>query len=221
MRRLKEEGKRIVFVNCSGSAIGFEQETPLCDAILQAWYPGQAGGDAVADVLFGDYNPAGRLPVTFYKNTAQLPDYEDYSMDNRTYRFLKEEPEFVFGHGLSYTEFDYGTAALSGRELANGEKLTLTVPVTNAGAMDGDEVVQIYMRATDRPEGPIKSLRDFKRVNIKAGERRYVDFTITEDTFKSYNPATGVIEAVPGTYELLYGGSSADSALKSVKLTVK
>ena len=124
MRRLKEEGKRIVFVNCSGSAIGFEQETPLCDAILQAWYPGQAGGDAVADVLFGDYNPAGRLPVTFYKNTAQLPDYEDYSMDNRTYRFLKEEPEFVFGHGLSYTEFDYGTAALSGRELANGEKLT-------------------------------------------------------------------------------------------------
>lgn len=221
LRQLKKDGKKIVFVNCSGSAIGLEEEAPLCDAILQAWYPGQAGGDAVADVIFGDYNPAGRLPITFYKSTSQLPDYQDYNMDNRTYRFFKEEPQFVFGHGLSYTQFNYGDASLSGKVLTKGGELTLKVPVTNSGKMDGDEVVQIYMRPVGKQHGPIKSLRDFKRVNIKAGDKKEVAFNINADTFKAYNTLSGEIEAKPGEYELLYGGSSADNKLKSVKVTVK
>ncbi len=221
LRQLKNEGKKIIFVNCSGSAIGLENEAPLCDAILQAWYPGQAGGDAVADVLFGDYNPAGRLPVTFYKGTAQLPDYEDYDMRNRTYRFMAEDPEFVFGHGLSYTTFDYGTARLSGKELSSGGELTITVPVANTGKFDGDEVVQIYMRPLGRNGGPLKSLRGFRRVNIKAGDKVEVPFVINGDTFAAYNTATASIEATPGEYELLYGGTSADKNLKSIKVTVK
>ena len=221
LRRLKKEGKKIIFVNCSGSAIGLEEEAPLCDAILQAWYPGQAGGEAVADVIFGDYNPAGRLPITFYKSTAQLPDYQDYNLDNRTYSFLNEEPEFVFGHGLSYTDFKYGKANLSGKELAKEGNLTLTVPVSNTGKMDGDEVVQIYMRPVGKTNGPIKSLRDFKRVNIKKGEKAEVSFVINADTFKAYNTATGNVETKPGEYELLYGGTSADKGLKSIKVTVK
>lgn len=221
LRRLKKEGKKIIFVNCSGSAIGLEEEAPLCDAILQAWYPGQAGGEAVADVIFGDYNPAGRLPITFYKSTAQLPDYQDYNLDNRTYRFLNEEPEFVFGHGLSYTDFKYGKANLSGKELAKEGNLTLTVPVSNTGKLDGDEVVQIYMRPVGKTNGPIKSLRDFKRVNIKKGEKAEVSFVINADTFNAYNPATGNVETKPGEYELLYGGTSADKGLKSIKVTVK
>ena len=221
LRQLKKAGKKIIFVNCSGSAIGLEDEAPLCDAILQAWYPGQAGGDAVADVIFGDYNPAGRLPVTFYKSTAQLPDYQDYSMENRTYRFMKDEPEFVFGHGLSYSDFKYGKAKLSGKVLAKGGKLKLTVPVTNVGKMDGDEVVQLYMRREGNYVGPIKSLRDFKRVSIKSGEKAEVPFVIDEDTFKAYNTENGTVEAEAGEYELLYGGTSADKGLKSIKVTVK
>ncbi|MDE7438112.1 MAG: glycoside hydrolase family 3 C-terminal domain-containing protein [Muribaculaceae bacterium] len=221
LRQLKKAGKKIIFVNCSGSAIGLEEEAPLCDAILQAWYPGQAGGDAVADVIFGDYNPAGRLPVTFYKSTAQLPDYQDYSMENRTYRFMKDEPEFVFGHGLSYSDFKYGKAKLSGKVLAKGGKLKLTVPVANVGKMDGDEVVQLYMRRVGDYVGPVKSLRDFKRVGIKAGEKAEVPFVIDEDTFKAYNTENGTVEAEAGEYELLYGGTSADKGLKSIKVTVK
>lgn len=148
LKALKVAGKKVVFVNFSGSAVGLEPETQTCDAILQAWYPGEAGGTAVADVLYGNYNPAGRLPVTFYKNVSQLPDYEDYSMKGRTYRYFEGTPLFPFGHGLSYTTFAYGKA-----EVKDG---CLLVPVTNTGSMDGDEVVQLYLNRPDDANGPLE-----------------------------------------------------------------
>lgn len=143
----------MILVLNSGSAIGLEEELPCVDAILQAWYPGQAGGTAVADVLFGDYNPAGRLPVTFYKSTAQLPDFEDYNMTGRTYRYMTEEPLFPFGHGLSYTTFDYGKASIS-KKIKAGKASDITITLTNTGSRDGDEVIQVYVRNLQDPQGP-------------------------------------------------------------------
>src|SRR5690606_7120657 len=145
IKALKDAGKKVVLVNCSGSPIGFEPEVDNCEAILQAWYPGQSGGKAVADVLFGDYNPAGRLPVTFYKNVQQLPDFEDYDMAGRTYRYMNEKPLFPFGYGLSYTTFAYGKPRLDKANVQAGESVRLTVPVSNTGDRDGEEVVQVYL----------------------------------------------------------------------------
>lgn len=208
LKALKAAGKKVVFVNFSGSAVGLEPETQTCDAILQAWYPGEAGGTAVADVLYGDYNPAGRLPVTFYKNVGQLPDYEDYSMKGRTYRYFEGTPLFPFGHGLSYTTFAYGKA-----EVKDG---CLLVPVTNTGSMDGDEVVQLYLNRPDDANGPRKTLRAFKRVHIPAGATRTVSLPLTEETFNWWDTATNTVHPLKGSYKLLYGGSSDDRALQTM-----
>lgn len=212
---LHRAGKRIVYVNCSGSAVALEPEAQHCDAILQAWYPGQAGGTAVADVLFGDYNPAGRLPVTFYKNQAQLPDFEDYRMQGRTYRYFRGEPLFPFGHGLSYTTFDYGKAKLSAKHIKAGTPVQLTIGLRNRGPRDGEEVVQVYVRRNDDPDGPSKSLRAFRRVAVKAGERAEVVFTLDGSAFECFDPATATMRTLPGDYTIYYGGSSAtDRTLK-------
>ena len=208
LKALKAAGKKVVFVNFSGSAVGLEPETQTCDAILQAWYPGEAGGTAVADVLYGDYNPAGRLPVTFYKNVGQLPDYEDYSMKGRTYRYFEGTPLFPFGHGLSYTTFAYGKA-----EVKDG---CLLVPVTNTGSMDGDEVVQLYLNRPDDAGGPRKTLRAFKRVHIPTGATRTVSLPLTEETFNWWDTATNTVHPLKGSYKLLYGGSSDDRALQTM-----
>ena len=208
LKALKVAGKKVVFVNFSGSAVGLEPETQTCDAILQAWYPGEAGGTAVADVLYGDYNPAGRLPVTFYKKVSQLPDYEDYSMKGRTYRYFEGTPLFPFGHGLSYTTFAYGKA-----EVKDG---CLLVPVTNTGSMDGDEVVQLYLNRPDDAGGPRKTLRAFKRVHIPAGATRTVSLPLTEETFNWWDTATNTVHPLKGSYKLLYGGSSDDRALQTM-----
>lgn len=208
LKALKAAGKKVVFVNFSGSAMGLEPETQTCDAILQAWYPGEAGGTAVADVLYGDYNPAGRLPVTFYKNVGQLPDFQDYSMKGRTYRYFEGTPLFPFGHGLSYTTFAYGKA-----EVKEG---CLLVPVTNTGRMDGDEVVQLYLNRPDDASGPRKTLRAFKRVHIPAGATRTVSLPLTEETFNWWDTATNTVHPLKGSYKLLYGGSSDDRALQTM-----
>ena len=208
LKALKVAGKKVVFVNFSGSAVGLEPETQTCDAILQAWYPGEVGGTAVADVLYGDYNPAGRLPVTFYKNVGQLPDYEDYSMKGRTYRYFEGTPLFPFGHGLSYTTFVYGKA-----EVKDG---CLLVPVTNTGSMDGDEVVQLYLNRPDDAGGPRKTLRAFKRVHIPTGATRTVSLPLTEETFNWWDTATNTVHPLKGSYKLLYGGSSDDRALQTM-----
>ena len=213
LAELKKAGKKIVLVNFSGSAIALTPETKTCDAILQAWYPGQAGGTAVAEVLFGDYNPAGRLPVTFYRNVSQLPDFEDYNMTGRTYRYMTQEPLFPFGHGLSYTSFCYGAVVLGSDNIKSGEKLRLNVPVTNTGKCDGEEVVQVYLKKNDDVEGPSKALRAFKRVHIPAGKTVDVEFDLGDKELVWWNPQSNTMCVSEGSYELMVGGSSQTAGL--------
>ena len=216
LRALKEAGKTVIFVNCSGSAIALKPETETCDAIVQAWYPGQEGGTAVADVLFGDYNPAGKLPVTFYKSSDQLPDYEDYSMKGRTYRYF-DDALFPFGYGLSYTSFTIDNGQLTMDNAGNG---TLTVDVTNTGNRDGEEVVQLYIRDLQDKDGPLKSLRAFERVSVKAGQTAKVVLRLTPKSFEFWDSATNTMRVKPGKYELLYGNSSDNSQLKRLETSL-
>ena len=211
---LKSAGKKVIFVNCSGSAIAFEPETKSCDAIVQAWYAGEEGGTAIADVLFGDVNPSGKLPVTFYKRSDQLPDYENYSMKGRTYRYF-DDPLFAFGYGLSYTQFNIGEGKID----KSGKDLVLTVPVTNVGKRDGTEVVQVYIRDLSDPDGPLKSLRGFQRVAVKAGQTVQAKITLTPKSFSFFDPQTNTVHEKEGEFEVMYGTSSRNEDLK--KLTVK
>jgi len=219
LKALKEAGKKVIFVNCSGSAIAMLPEVENCDAILQVWYAGQEGGTAVADVLFGEVNPSGKLPVTFYKSTDQLPDYEDYSMKGRTYRYFNDAL-FPFGYGLSYTSFEVGKAEVSGLSGNSGKTGTVTIPVTNTGKCDGAEVVQLYIRNLQDPDGPLKSLRAFKRVNVKAGQTVKVALELTPKSFEFFDTETNTMRVKPGRYELLYGNSSADKDLKKIAINI-
>ena len=214
LKALKAAGKQVIFVNCSGSAIALEPETKSCDAILQAWYAGQEGGTAVADVLFGDYNPSGKLSVTFYKSDAQLPDYEDYSMKGRTYRYFSD-PLFAFGYGQSYTTFAIGDATIEGQ----GGSYKVSVPVTNSGQRNGTEIVQLYIRNTADQEGPLKSLRGFQRVDVKAGQSATATIALTPESFEFWDAETNTMRTKPGTYEILYGNSSLDKDLKRLTIT--
>jgi beta-glucosidase len=210
---LKEAGKKVIFINCSGSAIALEPESRNCEAIMQAWYGGERGGEAVADILFGDYNPSGKLPITFYKNDSQLPDFEDYKMAGRTYRYFKGEPLFKFGHGLSYTTFEFSKPKYDKK---SGK---VSVKVKNTGKMDGDEVVQVYLRNTADAEGPIKTLRAYKRVTLKAGETKTVEIDFPRNSFECWDVSTNTMRVMSGKYELMVGNSSDDACLK--KITIK
>ncbi len=221
LKALKAAGKKVIFVNCSGSAIGMVPETESCDAILQAWYGGESGGQAVADVLFGDYNPSGKLPVTFYKDTTQLPGFEDYSMKGRTYRYMTAEPLFQFGYGLSYTAFSIGTAQLNKAQIAKDENLTITIPVTNTGKRSGTEIVQLYVKKVNDTNGPIKTLRGFKRTEVAAGKTVNAVIDLHSSAFEFYNDKTLKMDVTPGEYELWYGNSSAVKDLKMIKLTIR
>ena len=202
LQALHYAGKKVVLVNFSGSAMGLEPETQSCDAILQAWYPGQEGGTAIANVLFGDVAPSGKLPVTFYKNVEQLPDFEDYAMKGRTYRFFEGEPLFPFGFGLSYTTFAYGKAQVKGDQLV--------LEVSNIGPVDADEVVQLYVRRPADTEGPRKTLRAYKRVHVPSGQSVEVSLPLTEETFLWWDEARQRMVPQKGEWELLYGGNSRD-----------
>ena len=217
LKALKAAGKKIVLVNYSGSPIGLEPETQSCDAILQAWYPGQAGGQAVAEVLFGDYNPAGRLPVTFYKNVDQLPDFEDYNMTGRTYRYFQGEPLFPFGHGLSYTTFTYGDVQLPA-SAKDDETIKICVPVTNSGKMDGDEIVQVYIKKQSDTEGPIKALRAFKRVHIPAGQTIQVELELTPKQLEWWDAETNSMRTQAGKFDIMIGGNSVDLQKQTITL---
>ena len=219
LKALKQTGKPVIFVLCSGSAIALPEEVEHTDAILEAWYPGQAGGTAVADVLFGDYNPAGRLPITFYASTDDLPDFEDYSMANRTYRYFRGKPLFPFGHGLSYTTFEYGQADAPAT-VKCGEELTLEIPLANTGSRDGEEVVQVYLRRTDDADGPIKSLRAFRRIFLSAGQKETVKITLPAEAFETFDADTEQMAVKPGAYELLYGGTSDVRGLRKLEVTL-
>jgi beta-glucosidase len=216
LKALKAAGKQVVFVNCSGSCIALQPETETCEAIVQVWYPGQEGGTAVADVLFGDVNPSGKLPVTFYKSSSQLPDYEDYSMKGRTYRYFTDAL-FPFGYGLSYTTFEVGAATSH----VDGDLVAITVPITNTGAKNGTEVLQLYVRNLQDPDGPLKSLRAFERVDVKAGQTVNTKLTLDRKGFEFWDPETNTMRVKPGKYEILVGNSSADKDLKKLTIEIK
>ena len=208
VRALHATGKPVVFVNCSGSAIALTWEDEHLPALVEAWYPGQEGGRAVAEVLFGVVNPSGHLPVTFYRSTADLPDFNDYSMKNRTYRYFTGKPLYAFGHGLSYTRFDYFNLRVTP---AGGGAVTATVDVANTGALDGDEVVQIYATppVTSRPQ-EIRTLCGFSRMHLRTGEKRTISISIPAVALRRWN-ANQKDYAVPaGEWIIAVGSSSAD-----------
>ena len=219
LKALHDAGKKVILVCCSGSAIGLKPEQQeTCDAILQAWYAGEQGGHAVADVLFGDYNPSGKLAVTFYKDDSQLPAFDDYSMKNRTYRYFQGEPLYPFGYGLSYTTFQIKDESL---KMKSDGSCTVTVKVKNSGKREGTEIVQVYIRNTADKEGPLKTLKGFERVTLKAGECKTVAIDLPRQRFEGWDTATNTMRVVPGTYEVMVGTSSADKDLKKMKVKVK
>ena len=218
---LKQTGKPVVLVLLSGSSLGIYPEANEVDAILQAWYPGQAGGEAVADVLFGDYNPAGRLPLTYYKSDNQLPDFEDYSMKGRTYRYFEGEALYPFGYGLSYTSFDMDNAKLDKTEISVGDSVAFNLQIKNTGAYDGDEVVQVYIRNLRDKAGPLKSLRACKRIHLKKGEQKTISMDLPASSFEFFDPSSKEMHILPGKYEILYGPSSKDEDLRKLELVIK
>lgn len=219
LKALKAAGKKVIFVNCSGSAIALTPETESCDAILQAWYGGESGGQAVADVLFGDYNPSGKLPITFYKNSDQLPDFEDYSMKGRTYRFMNDAL-FPFGFGLSYTNFKIGDAKLNKSVIKENESVELSIPVSNTGKRVGTEIVQVYVRKANDDDGPIKTLKGFKRLEIGAGKSATAIINLPYNSFEFYDRTKIKMTVNTGEYEIFYGNSSDEKLLKKIKISV-
>jgi beta-glucosidase len=220
LKELKAAGKKVIFVNCSGSAIALTPETESCDAILQAWYPGESGGQAVADVLFGDYNPAGKLPVSFYKNSDKLGDFENYSMKGRTYRYTTDVL-FPFGFGLSYSKFTIGEAKLSKTDIKPNENTQLSFPVKNVSKRDGTEIVQVYVRKAKDTDGPLKTLKAFKRINLKAGEKQLITIDLPASSFEFYDANTIGMKVTSGMYEVYYGNSSDAKDLKMITVTVQ
>ena len=221
VKAMHSTGKPVVLVNCSGSAIAFGSIENQYDALIQAWYAGQGGSQALADIIFGDYNPCGKLPVTFYASNDDLPDFLDYSMENRTYRYFHGTPLYPFGYGLSYTTFAYGKGKLSKSSMKANGSVTLTVPVTNTGNHDGHETVQVYVKALDYPEAPIKSLKGFQKLNLKAGETAKATITLTGESFEYYDPSIDELSPRPGRYQILYGSSSLDKDLQSLNFELK
>ena len=210
---LHKAGKKVIFVNCSGSAMALVPELESCDAILQAWYGGELGGQALAEVIFGNYNPSGKLPITFYKNTDQIPDFLDYTMKNRTYRYFTGEALFPFGYGLSYTTFDIS------KPVYKNEKVQ--VNVKNTGNKDGLETVQVYLRNMADTEGPLKSLKAYSQVFLKAGESKTVTIDLPRSSFEGWDVKTNTMRVVPGRYELMVGDSSADIDLQKIIVNIK
>jgi beta-glucosidase len=220
LKALKAAGKKVIYVNCSGSAIGLVPETESCDAILQAWYGGESGGQALADILFGDYNPSGKLPVSFYKDTTQLPDFEDYTMKGRTYRYLNSAPLFPFGYGLSYTSFSIGNAQTNKTQIRSNENVQLTIPISNTGKRNGTEVVQVYVRKVGDTNGLNKTLRGFQRVDVTKGKTVNAVIELSYSSFEFYDEKTLQPKVVPGEYEIFYGSSSDPKDLKLAKISV-
>jgi beta-glucosidase len=219
LKALKDAGKKVIFVNCSGSAMGLVPETESCDAILQAWYAGESGGQAIADVLFGDYNPSGKLPITFYKNIDQLGDFEDYSMKGRTYRYMSD-PLFPFGFGLSYTSFAIGDAKFNKTTIQTGENVDIAIPLSNVGKRNGAEVIQVYVHKVGDNDGPIKSLKGFQRVNVAAGRTEQIHISLPYTSFETYDRHRGIMFVAPGEYEIMYGNSSDAKNLKMSKIII-
>ena len=194
---LHKAGKRVILALCSGSAIGLVPEQQSTDAILQVWYGGQAGGQAVAEVLFGRVNPSGKLPVTFYRNVEQLPDFEDYNMEGHTYRFFRGEPLYPFGYGLSYSKFVYGKP-----RFADGK---LTLSVSNRSKRDGTETVLVYINKVGDVDGPIRTLRAFQRVEVPAGSSQTVSIPLPDSAFEWWDAKSNAMRIMSGEYVVQVG----------------
>ncbi|MFA6484287.1 MAG: glycoside hydrolase family 3 C-terminal domain-containing protein, partial [Bacteroidales bacterium] len=203
--------KPVVLVLTNGSALSINWAKENIPAIIDCWYPGEEGGNAVADVLFGDYNPAGRLPVTFYKSISDIPAFDNYSMEGKTYRYFKGAPLYAFGYGLSYTNFDYSKFSAENKTLKTGEALKLNVVVTNSGKFDGDEVVQVYaVQPGSVSARPIKSLVAFQRVHLKKGESRVVNLTVSPVQLRHFDTKLGDYSIAGGIFEFQVGAASND-----------
>ena len=223
VRAMHTTGKPVIFVNCSGSAIAFGSVEGEYDALLQAWYAGQGGSKALAEVLLGDYNPGGKLPVTFYRSNNDLPDFLDYSMKNRTYRYFEGQPQYAFGYGLSYTTFAVGKGKITAKSAKADSKkpfCVVVVPVTNTGNCEGTETVQVYVKALDDPGAPIKALKGFKKLSLHPGETQPAALSRDAEAFEYYNEAIDELSVKPGRYQILYGTSSLDKDLQALDFKV-
>ena len=213
LKLLHDAGKKVVFVNCSGSAMALVPETTTCDAIVQAWYGGEAGGEALADVLYGDCNPTGRLPITFYRSTDQLPDYESYEMKGRTYRYMKEAPLWYFGYGLSYTTVRYGAPTYNNN--------VVSVSLTNTGKRSTEEVVQVYLNKQGDTDGPRATLRAYQRVVVPAGATVKAEIPLPRNSFEWWNPNTNTMNVTAGQYNVMVGSSSNPADLQTISVNLK
>lgn len=221
LKELKTLNKPIVFVLNAGSAIGLKNVVNDADALINAWYGGEEGGNAVADVLFGDYNPGGKLPITYYTSDEQLPDYNNYSMKGRTYRYFKEKPLFPFGYGLSYSDFELADIRLSKSNIHKGESIVVSMNLKNMGIFDGDEVIQVYVKNDSDIEGPIKSLRAFKRIHVQANSSKDINMTLSNDAFLSFSEFTHRMEVIPGNYTIYVGNSSSERDLNMFSIRIE
>lgn len=214
LERLKATGKPIILILTNGSALAVNWAEENTTAIIEAWYPGEEGGNAVADVLFGDYNPAGRLPVTFYKSVDDIPAFEDYSMKGRTYKYFEGTPLYAFGHGLSYTSFNYENAELNSTKLTNADTIVLSVKLGNTGKFDGDEVIQVYVKQPgELKDQPIKSLVAFERIHLLKGETKDIIISIPASRLRHYSSEINDYSIASGNYELQIGAASDDIRL--------
>ena len=225
VKAMHKTGKPVVFVNCSGSAIAFGSVEGQYDALLQAWYPGQGGAKALAEVLFGDYNPGGKLPVTFYRSNDDLPDFLDYSMKNRTYRYFTGKPQYAFGYGLSYTTFKVGKGKMTAKSAKATQKGkpfgVVVVPVTNTGNCEGTETVQVYVKRLGDAGAPIKALKGFQKLSLKPGETKRAVIALDSEAFEYYDEMIDELAVKPGRYQILYGTSSMDKDLQTLDFVVK
>ncbi|HSS99209.1 MAG TPA: glycoside hydrolase family 3 C-terminal domain-containing protein, partial [Terriglobales bacterium] len=198
-------GKPTVLVLMNGSALAINWADEKIPAILEAWYPGAEGGTAVAEALAGDFSPGGRLPITFYKSVDQLPQFEDYSMAKRTYRYFDGEPLYPFGFGLSYTSFAYSNAKVDNGNVAADGSVTISVDVANSGEVAGDEVVQLYLTHPGVAGAPLRALQGFQRVHLNHGEKKTVSFTLRDRSLSIVDEA-GKRRIVQGPVNVWVGG---------------
>lgn len=218
IRRLRIEApeKPLIVVITGGSAIAIPEISKLADAILFAWYPGEQGGNAIADIIFGTINPSGRLPLTFYEGLDDLPPFDDYSMENRTYKYFRGTPIYPFGFGLSYSTFSYNVLKLDQTKYNQEDEIRIEFALTNICQVDGEEVVQLYViNPPSQSNKPIKSLKGFQRLALKAGESKEISFVIKVKELASWNTDVGDFAVFPGTYTFQIGASSSDIKLSA------
>ncbi len=216
------KGKPLVLVLLNGSALAVNWENTHIPAILEAWYPGQAGGKAIADVIFGDYNPAGRLPITFYTSVNQLPPFHDYHMKGRTYRYFEGKPLYYFGYGLSYTTFKYANLALENNKIKSGQGTRVSVDITNTGNIKGEEVVQLYIKnKVPAAQVAVKALNGFQRIELEPGETETVTFEIMPEMLSFFDAGSKGYIIEPGEFTIMVGSSSRDEDLQKVSLMVR